>query len=103
MCFIRPSARIGFLPISEKKQLISGDKKTFRIKTNLFQELKKHVSSYVFCLCFFRNSRISYFGHACPKQEIRNLVAISRLNGECAAQKIKKLLFTSYGNIKKSK
>ena len=31
---------------------------------------------------------ISYFGHACPKQEIRNFVSISRLTGKCAAEKL---------------
>ena len=51
--FFLPSARIELLPISEKKQFISEDKKTIREKTSLFQVIKKHFLSYFFLLVFF--------------------------------------------------
>ena len=44
--------RIGLLPISEKKQLISGDKKHSE-KTSLFQEIKIIFPAVFFLLVFF--------------------------------------------------
>ena len=60
--FFLPSARIRLLPISEKNQLISGDKKKDFEKTSLFQEIKKHFPSYVFIfLVFFSSPSLTFF------------------------------------------
>ena len=49
------NARIGLLPISEKKQLISGDKKHIPNKISLFEEIKKYFfPAMFFLLVFFR-------------------------------------------------
>ena len=42
------------LPISKKAQLISGDKKTFKKKTSLFQEIKSIFRAMFFYACFSR-------------------------------------------------
>ena len=68
-----------------------------------------NVASVPKALCI-SYSRISYFGHACPKINIV-LVLISRLTGKCATQNLKNLrnsspildMLTSYGHIKKQK
>ena len=52
--FFLPSARIGFMPISEEKQLVSGDKKKMPKKNKFISGDKKYFSSYVFCLFFRR-------------------------------------------------
>ena len=45
------------------------------------------ASRYLLTLFFLstQNSRIIYFGQACPKKEIGNLVSISSLTGKCAS------------------
>ena len=48
-----PSARIRLLPIFGKKQLISGDKKIFSIKTSSFREIKSIFPAMFFLLVFF--------------------------------------------------
>ena len=48
------NARIGLLPISEKKQLISGDKQHIPNKISLFQEIKKHSFPAMLFLLVFR-------------------------------------------------
>ena len=53
MCFFLPSACIRLLPISEKKQSISGDKKNIPKKNKFISRDKKYFSSYVFLLVFF--------------------------------------------------
>ena len=50
MYFFLPSARIRLLPISEKKQSILGDKKTFRKKTSSFREIKNIFRAMFFFL-----------------------------------------------------
>ena len=50
--FFLPSARIALLPISEKKQLISGDKKDIPKKSSLFQEIKNMFPAMFFLLVF---------------------------------------------------
>ena len=45
----------------------------------------------------YQFSRISYFGHACPKI---NFGLISRLTGKCATQNLKNPLVSDYGHIK---
>ena len=59
--FFLPSERIELLPFFTKKQLISGDKKTFK-KTSLFWKIKKNIfSSYVFFLLVFFVVLINFF------------------------------------------
>ena len=45
--------RIALLPISEKKQLILGDKKNIKKKTSLFQEITNIFPAMFFIACFF--------------------------------------------------
>ena len=59
--FSAQRAHYRLLPLSEKKQLISGDKKTFRKKTILTQEIKKHFPSYVFILLVFFVALIIFY------------------------------------------
>ena len=58
----------------------------------------------------YRDLRISYFGHACPKYEIGNFFFISCLTGKCSTQKFKNFCSSSpwtslhhYDHIKKPK
>ena len=56
-CFFS-AQRIGFLLISEKT--ISGNKKTFKKHLSSFQEIKKHLFSYIFFVCFL--NQVFYIG-----------------------------------------
>ena len=65
------------LPISPKKQSISGDKKNIPKKTSSFRENKKYFSSYVFLLVFFSSPSLTFFKIG----QIRNIIVACTIVG----------------------